>query len=92
MILQIVCLRDIVANVYHQPMFAHHLGGAIRSFGDACQNKPEGNQVGQHPEDYELYHCGEWNDATGEWKYLSEIDGNQTDFKQIAVGANYKQR
>lgn len=80
--LHIVALRDIVADVYHPPIFVPSIGGAVRSFGDSCQAKDDrNNQVGQHPEDFELIHMGEYDDSNGTFE-LSEK-------KQIAVGRNY---
>lgn len=81
----IVCVRDIVADVFHPPIFSPNLGGAIRSFGDACVTKTEGNVIGQHPDDYELYELGTWDDQSAEFTPT-------TPRKQIAVGKNYNQR
>lgn len=79
----IIATRDVVANVYSQPMFVPHLGGAIRSFGDECKRKEPGNILAAHPEDFELWHLGEYDDNTGTYE--------ETDRKQIAVGANYRE-
>lgn len=56
---------------------------AIRSFGDECRRKEPGNALGAHPEDYELWHIGSFDDNTGFFRNLEER-------KQIAVGANYR--
>lgn len=80
---KIICIRDIVADVYAQPQFAVNTGGAIRAFGDQCKDKNPQNIVGQHPEDFELYELGEYDD--GEAKFI--IEGKP---KQIAIGKNYK--
>lgn len=78
--MQIVAIRDIVANVYSQPQFTNSLGAAIRSFGDSCRDKQ--HPIGQHPGDYELYHLGEYDD--GDASFVTDHPP-----RQIAVGANY---
>lgn len=80
--LQVLYIRDIVANcVPFAPMYVHHLGSAIRDFGDQCKNKE--SQLGKHPEDYELYHHGEWDDVEATYTPLERP-------KQIAIGHDYK--
>lgn len=80
--MKILVVRDIVANCApFAPMFVHHIGGAVRDFGDQCLN-PE-TTMGKHPEDYELYHHGEWDDVNLKWEIFETP-------KQIAVGANYR--
>lgn len=39
-------------------------GNAIRMFGDTCQN--DDNLLHKHPEDFELYCLGTYNDDNGE--------------------------
>ncbi|UDN67605.1 nonstructural protein [robinz microvirus RP_71] len=82
MIYQVIATRDIVANVYSTPMFVPHIGQAIRSFGDECQRKEKGNILAEHPEDFELYLLGTYNDE------IAEFD--TTTRHQLAVGANYR--
>lgn len=78
--LKILLIRDIVANAYpFPPMFVHHIGSAIRDFGDQCKDKA--TPLGKHPEDYELFEAGKWDPTTGEFA----ID----EPKQIAIGKNY---
>lgn len=82
--MHIVAVRDIVANVFGQPMFVGTLGGAIRSFGDQCTNTTDASNVlATHPEDFELYQLGEYNDENARFELLAEP-------KQIAIGASYK--
>lgn len=83
--LQIIATRDIVSNLYGVPMFVPSIGAAIRSFGDECKRKAENNILAQHPEDFELWHIGEWDDNAGTILVYSAQER-----KQIAVGANYR--
>lgn len=88
--MQVVVIRDIVADVYGVPQFVPNLGSAIRSFGDQCQNKERGNTLGEHPEDFEMYHLGEYDDKTAEFTDINGGRIDDVDMKQIATGANYR--
>lgn len=79
--MQIVCVRDIKADCFGQPNFVPNLGSAIRSFGDQCQDEKSG-VLYQHPEDFELYNLGFYDDATAQFDLLAKP-------VQIAVGSNY---
>lgn len=84
--MQILIIRDIVANAYpFPPMFVVHLGSAIRDFGDQCKDKT--TTLGKHPSDYELFHVGEWDAHTG--LFLVNNESNDWAPKQIAIGKNY---
>lgn len=79
--LQMIYIRNITANVVEfAPMFVHHLGMAIRDFGDQCRNKD--TPLGKHPDEYELYHHGEWDDVDAVYTPLPRP-------KQLAAGINY---
>lgn len=88
-----IATRDVVANLFSQPQFVATLGQAIRSFGDACQNKTDPNNIlARHPRDFELWHIGEYDDEDGHIDNFGWDGTNQDDRKlrrQIAVGANY---
>lgn len=62
-VLNIVQIRDIVADAYMTPQFTNSLGGAVRGFQDAC-NDPN-HELGKHPEHYELWHVADWEADTG---------------------------
>lgn len=83
--LQIVCVRDRVADVYGQPAFVVSLGSAIRGFGDECR-RPHSverpNAFNQHPDDFELFHVGSFDDET--CVFETHIP------KAIALGSDYK--
>lgn len=85
--LQIIATRDIVANVYSIPMFVPTIGGAVRAFSDECSREDPKNALWQHPEDYELWHLGEWDDNAGT---ILLYEGK--DRKQLATGANFRRR
>ena len=81
--LHIISVRDIVADVYGQPIFAPSLGGAIRSFGDAINNQDKTDNLAKHPEHFEFWLLGEYDDETGT---ITAYDTGQR--KQLAAGAN----
>lgn len=80
--MKIVVVRDIKADVYGVPMFVASLGAAIRSFGDEV-GKTDGNPFALHPEDFELYHVGEYDEVSCVFDLLKVP-------KQIAVASNFK--
>lgn len=74
----IVCVRDRAADVYGVPMFVASIGGAIRSFGDEVNRSAENNPFYMHPEDFDLYSIGTFDDTSGSFECGVP--------KQIAVG------
>lgn len=74
----IVCVRDRAADVYGQPMHVTSLGGAIRSFGDEVNRADDGNMLYKHPEDFDLFELGTYDDSTGTYETFVP--------RQIAVG------
>lgn len=59
----IVCaVRDRATDGFGQPIFVPHVGVAIRSFSDEI-NRSE-SALNAHPEDYDLYSIGHYNDAS----------------------------
>lgn len=75
---KIVAVRDRVADVFSNPFFVASTGAAIRSFGDEVNNKREGNQYAAHPEDFDLFYVGEYDDADASFDVVRP--------QQIAVG------
>lgn len=83
---KIVSVRDRAIDTFGQPVFVNNIGGAIRSFGDEIKRPHTAerpNQFNQHPDDFDLYLMGEFDDETGEFV----TDGPP---RQIAVGKDYK--
>lgn len=75
----VIAVRDRAADVFGQPGFYTSTGGAIRSFGDEINNPRDGNNMFcKHPEDFDLYLLGDFDDNTGLF--------NSESPKQIAVG------
>lgn len=71
---QIFAVRDIKANTFFTPNFQHSKGEAIRAFADAVNNDEKNNLLNTHPEDFEMYHLGEYDTDTGK---ITPIDPSQ---------------
>lgn len=67
--MQIFSIYDKKAQAYMSPFYYHQKGQALRAFEDAV-NDPQ-TPFTKHPEDFQLFHIGEWNDSTGKITPLS---------------------
>lgn len=77
---KIVCIRDRAIDAFGTPVFVAATGQALRSFTDEINN--EQSNLNKHPEDYDLYFLGEFDDSDGSF----HVDKP----KQIAVGKDVK--
>lgn len=82
MITQVVAIKDRALDAFMNPFHAQTLGQAIRSFSDEINRKAQDNNMNQHPEDYDLYHLGAFDNTTGRFTNEEEQP------KQIAIGKN----
>lgn len=63
--MKIICaIKDNAVEAFGQPIFVNHRNEAIRAFGDEMQN-PQ-STMHKHPNDYDLYIIGRYNEETGE--------------------------
>lgn len=60
----IFAIKDLATETYVTPLFLRSRGEAMRTFTDAA-NDPQ-SMVSKHPEDYELYELGAFDEQTGE--------------------------
>lgn len=71
--MKIICaVKDRAINAFGQPFFEHTRGSAIRAFRDAVNQADANNQFNKHPEDFDLYQIGEYDENTG------VVNGTQT--------------
>ncbi|QKI28907.1 VP5 [Kummerowia striata gokushovirus] len=63
MILSAFSILDRKTGVFAPPFFVRHVGEAIRSFTDACQQKDI--PFGRYPEDYVMFCVGKFDDEGG---------------------------
>ena len=70
----VICsIRDSAADAYGRPFFLPSVGVAIRSFTDEVDRPSEDNQIYQHPEDFDLFELGEFDDTTGRFVLLDVL-------------------
>jgi hypothetical protein len=60
-------VKDRAADAYARPMFVPSVGVAIRSFSDEINRSDAENQLYNHPDDFDLYEFGEFDDNTGQF-------------------------
>jgi len=72
---------DKAAENFNQPMFMAAKGQAIRAFDDEA-NRPD-SQIHKHPEDYELFVIGEYDDDNALLTPTRpQLIGKASDFKR----------
>jgi len=65
MILFVVSVKDRAADVFNRPFFVPHRNVAIRDFTDEVNRVAGDNQLNKHPDDFDLYLLGEFDDSKG---------------------------
>lgn len=83
----LVAVKDNAIEAFQPIATVRAKGEAIRSFQDAINN-PQNQQLHAHPEDFDLYYIGDFDDNTGhiitEQSHLGPMP------ERIARGADYK--
>lgn len=82
MIYKVCCLKDRAADCFGQPIFANSTGSAIRSFSDEINRADNKTALAMHPEDFDLYLLGTFDDNTAEFDLCRPT--------QIAIGKDQK--
>lgn len=77
----ITAVRDRAADSFGQPIFTASIGQAIRAFSDEInrQAPPQENALFAHPEDFDLYELGSFDDGDGSFELLDKP-------RQVAIG------
>lgn len=65
MIQVIVSVKDTAAQAFGRPLFVPATAVAVRSFRDEINRKDSNEDMARHPEDFELYELGSFDDSTG---------------------------
>ena len=68
MISVIVSVRDSAAEAFGRPMYLQSLGVAIRSFTDEVNREDKDNQLFNHPDDFDLFELGVFDDSIGKYE------------------------
>jgi len=63
----VVCaVRDRASDTFGRPFFVIAIGQAIRSFTDEINRASADNSFNSHPEDFDLYEIGTFDDDSGD--------------------------
>lgn len=68
MISVIVSVKDSAAEAFGRPMYLQSIGIAIRSFTDEVNREDKDNQLFNHPDDFDLYELGVFDDSLGRYE------------------------
>jgi hypothetical protein len=68
MVSVIVSVKDSAAEAFGRPMYLQSLGVAIRSFTDEVNREDKDNQLFNHPDDFDLYELGVFDDSIGRYE------------------------
>lgn len=79
----VMAVRDVKADSFARPMFVQSEGTGLRSFGDEVNREARDNLLHTHPEDFELYVLGTYEEETGAFALESRP-------RQVAVGSQFK--
>lgn len=63
--LVVVSIRDRAVDAFMRPVFVPAAGAAVRSFTDEVNRPSAENEMNRHPDDYDLYELGHFDDQTG---------------------------
>lgn len=62
----IFCIKDRAVQTFGEPMAMPSQQHAIRWFKDLVNSDPAQSAIARHPDDYDLYYIGEYNDDAAE--------------------------
>lgn len=63
-------VHDSAAEAFARPMFLPAKGAAVRTFADEVNRVADDNPLYKHPEHFDLYELGSYDDATGKIEAL----------------------
>lgn len=81
--LVILAIYDRQLDAFMTPFFAQSVNAGIRSFGDLINSNPQEMEAARHPDDYDLYHLGEFDSDKGTLTMVDKLEP-----QQVAVGKN----
>lgn len=66
----ICSVRDSATDSFQRPFFVPAVAVAARVFGDECRRASDDNPICGHPEDFELFELGTFDDSNGKFTML----------------------
>jgi hypothetical protein len=61
----VVSVKDRAADVFNRPFFVPHRNVAVRDFTDEVNRSAPDNALNKHPDDFDLYILGTFDDNSG---------------------------
>ncbi len=61
----VVSVKDRAADVFNRPFFVPHRNVAVRDFTDEVNRSAADNPLNKHPDDFDLYLLGSFDDNAG---------------------------
>jgi len=61
----ICSVRDSASGLFGRPIFVAALGQAVRGFADQVNDPQKEGDLARHPEDFELFELGKFDDVEG---------------------------
>lgn len=66
----IFSVRDSALNAFLRPFYVPAVGAAVRGFSDEVNRKD--SEMFKHPEDYELFEMGTFDEESGDFELLDK--------------------
>jgi len=65
MLLYVIAVKDRAADLFNRPFFVPHRNIAVRDFTDEVNRSAPDNALNKHPDDFDLYLLGQFDDSNG---------------------------
>lgn len=75
----VMAVFDRAVGAFGRPIFVPAPGAGIRSFQDEVNRVADDNLMNRHPDDYELFELGQFEESTGLFTLLDRP-------RQVALG------
>ncbi len=83
MILEVFVIYDSKSEIYEAPFCQRTKGEAVRTFIDLVNNPK--SLVSQHPEDYTLFHVGQYDNSKGTHTNLNALLSLGTGIQYVQI-------
>lgn len=70
----ILAIKDRALDVYNLPFVQQSVAQAVRGFTDEVNSDPAKSGIAQHPDDYDLYLIGYYDDVVGKLWAHDELE------------------
>ena len=73
--MRLYSIRDAKTKAFSTPFFQQNDETALRMFRDELHGANGPSMLSKHPEDFDLYCVGDWNDTSGAVRPTGDVDG-----------------